>query len=364
VRQAYVDLATLRSSGNMLPNGDFHEGTDGWTLGDLPNGVEASVTAEKKPGGGFRALVNIKRNDSRSNLWLHTTLVAPPSVAGAPYYAAFRADDALGGHAGYVSYFQGDETTYTRQLGSRTAAKTLPQGGALTPGIFIAETKTGDAFYIENITFAPLARDRAVWWNAPAAPPRVAIVSPAAGATLPPSEVQVVAQAYAPAGIAGVRFLLDGAALGAEVTRPPYAVTWDARSAPGSHVLVAVARDGAGQERRSEPVRVLVGVPSDSGPGIKGRTRLVALRGAEGSPGGTARALLLNFAGGRSQVLDFDSTVAEADVVDLKGRVLGRREAASGAISLELGPCPSGPLLISGRTSDGKKFRELAVVVR
>jgi hypothetical protein len=60
-------------------------------------------------------------------------------------------------------------------------------------------------------------------------------------------------------GVAAVWFLLDGAALGAEVTTAPYAVAWDTTTvATGSHSLAAVARDAAGNTTTSGAVTVTV----------------------------------------------------------------------------------------------------------
>ena len=48
-------------------------------------------------------------------------------------------------------------------------------------------------------------------------------------------------------GVAGVLFLIDGAAIGAEDTAAPYSVAWTTTTvANGSHTLTAVARDAVG----------------------------------------------------------------------------------------------------------------------
>jgi hypothetical protein len=60
-------------------------------------------------------------------------------------------------------------------------------------------------------------------------------------------------------GVAGVQFKLDGANLGAEVTTPPYAVTWNTTTTTdGAHVLTAVARDPAGNTATSARTTVTV----------------------------------------------------------------------------------------------------------
>ena len=46
-----------------------------------------------------------------------------------------------------------------------------------------------------------------------------------------------------------MQFKLDGVNLGTERTEAPYALDWDSTTATnGTHVLVAVARDAAGNE--------------------------------------------------------------------------------------------------------------------
>ena len=64
--------------------------------------------------------------------------------------------------------------------------------------------------------------------------------------------------------MAGVQFLLDGAALGGEVTTAPYSVRWNTNSGGKGgvilepHTLSARARDAAGNVTTSAAVRVLV----------------------------------------------------------------------------------------------------------
>src|SRR5207245_2685265 len=56
--------------------------------------------------------------------------------------------------------------------------------------------------------------------------PTVSITSPAGGATVS-GTITVTANASDNVGVAGVQFLLDGAALGAEDTAAPFAVSWN-----------------------------------------------------------------------------------------------------------------------------------------
>jgi len=75
--------------------------------------------------------------------------------------------------------------------------------------------------------------------------------------------VTVSASAIDNVGVAGVQFKLDGTNLGAEVTAPPYAVTWNTTTtAAGAHTLTAAARDAAGNIGTSAGVTVTVAVGS------------------------------------------------------------------------------------------------------
>ncbi len=88
--------------------------------------------------------------------------------------------------------------------------------------------------------------------------PTVAVTAPAAGTTVT-STVVVSGSATDNVGVAGVQFKLDGANLGAEVTTPPYAVTWNTTTtADGGHVLTAVARDAAGNRATAPGITVTV----------------------------------------------------------------------------------------------------------
>lgn len=61
--------------------------------------------------------------------------------------------------------------------------------------------------------------------------------------------ISISATASDDTGVVGVQFRVDGQALGAEDTAPPYAVTWNtAYATSGTHSLTAVARDAAGNQ--------------------------------------------------------------------------------------------------------------------
>lgn len=89
-------------------------------------------------------------------------------------------------------------------------------------------------------------------------PPQVSVTAPNEGAAVG-GTVTVTASASDAAGVAGVRFLLDGVNLGGEIFSPPYSLLWDTKKAAnGNHALSAVARDIGGNMSTSLPVTVTV----------------------------------------------------------------------------------------------------------
>ena len=102
-------------------------------------------------------------------------------------------------------------------------------------------------------------------------PPSVAITAPENAATLT-GTVIVTADASDNSGVvAGVQFLLDGVALGPEVSTTPFATSWNTATASnGSHSLTARARDGAGNQAVSSTVTVTVSNNTSNDPAVVG----------------------------------------------------------------------------------------------
>lgn len=94
------------------------------------------------------------------------------------------------------------------------------------------------------------------------APPSVSMTSPASGATVS-GAVAVAATATDNVGVVGVRFLVDGVALGTDDTTAPYSTSWDSTTAAnGTHTVTATAYDAAGNSASaSATVTVANGTP-------------------------------------------------------------------------------------------------------
>jgi hypothetical protein len=111
------------------------------------------------------------------------------------------------------------------------------------------------------------AADVTVTVNNDLTAPTVSVGAPADGAAVSGSAVTVTASASDNVGVVGVQFLLDGAALGAEVTAAPYTMAWNTLPVSnGAHTLSARARDAAGNTTTSATVSVTVSNVVSSSP--------------------------------------------------------------------------------------------------
>lgn len=90
--------------------------------------------------------------------------------------------------------------------------------------------------------------------------PSITLTAPLDGATASTSDVALTASASDLVGVAGVQFKLDGTtSIGSEDTSAPYGVSWDATAeTSGSHSIVAVSRDAAGNYATSTAATVTV----------------------------------------------------------------------------------------------------------
>lgn len=98
--------------------------------------------------------------------------------------------------------------------------------------------------------------------------PTVSLTAPAANAVVSGTAVSLSANASDNVGVAGVQFLLDGSALGAEDTTSPYGITWNTTTgsvANGPHTLAARARDAAGNTTTTTPINIIVDNQAPSG---------------------------------------------------------------------------------------------------
>jgi len=131
---------------------------------------------------------------------------------------------------------------------------------------------TGTYYYVVTAEDAggnvgPKSNEATTSVAADATPPAVSVTQPTAGAVVS-AVTTVTASASDDIGVAGVQFLLDGAALGAEDTAAPYAVDWNTgQNANGPHTLSAQARDARGNTTAA--ANVVVTVSNNGIPGLQ-----------------------------------------------------------------------------------------------
>jgi glucose/arabinose dehydrogenase len=164
--------------------------------------------------------------------------------------------------------FSGDAVLYLVDAAGHAGASVAPSTSfsvtGLAPGIYSYRVRAADAAgnlgAYSNIATANLQTlDTTL--------PSVALSAPANNAIVAGTAVTVSANASDNVGVAGVQFLLDGAALGVEDTAAPYSMTWNTTTATNaSHVLTARARDIAGNVATAAAMNVTVANPASSGP--------------------------------------------------------------------------------------------------
>jgi hypothetical protein len=147
------------------------------------------------------------------------------------------------------------------------------------------DTRTGDTYWSQYRTAPTNAPAQNVTLNdtsptadmfnlvavealaAPAAsPPAISIANPETSETLW-GTVPVAANLTSGSAVSSVQFDLDGAPLGAPVTKWPYAIRWPtSRVTNGAHILTATVRDLLGRVSASTPVAVRIENPANPGP--------------------------------------------------------------------------------------------------
>ncbi len=134
---------------------------------------------------------------------------------------------------------------------------TVSGGGSISgAGLFTAAAEAGGPFTVTAQSGA-LSGTAPVTVTAAVVPdlifPRVALDAPNASAKLT-GKVQLTATASDNVGVVEVSFWVDAALVGTSAAAP-WAVTWDSKLiADGEHVVVAIARDAAGNATRSAAV--------------------------------------------------------------------------------------------------------------
>jgi hypothetical protein len=123
--------------------------------------------------------------------------------------------------------------------------------GALSAGTHTISARARDAAG-NTTTSAAVSFSRAAVGDTTL--PSVSISAPTAGQTVS-GTITIIALASDNIGVAGVQFLIDGQAYGAEDTAAPFSASLNTTTRTnGSHTIAAIARDAAGNRRTSSVV--------------------------------------------------------------------------------------------------------------
>jgi len=148
----------------------------------------------------------------------------------------------------------------TTSYGSSSSNATLLTSHAIT----LANLNASTAYHYRVLSYdsaglSSTSSDSTFTTQAPdTVPPTVSVTSPSAGA-LVAGTTALTATASDNGAVAGVQFLVDGQAAGAEVTSAPYSYNWNSTLATnGTHAIQARARDAAGNTNFSTAVSVQV----------------------------------------------------------------------------------------------------------
>lgn len=224
-----------------------------WMTASVPNGSHVlTALARDAAGNESSSVVTVTvANDSAAPTVALTNPPAGATLSGTVTVTAAASDDL-------------------EVFGVRFTVDGVPLGGEDTVAPYeVTWTTTGAANGPHVV--AAVARDAAGHETSASAavtvandttPPTITLTNPADGATLG-GETMLLASASDDVGVVGVRFKIDGALVGID-TVAPYELLWNTLDATnGTHVVTAVALDGASHETTtSTEVTVLNGTPA------------------------------------------------------------------------------------------------------
>lgn len=232
-----------------------------------------------KPKDRYRYFASMEHSDSTLRPYLSITYTPPSGDTTPPVISGVSASSSTSSTAAVAwTTNEASDTQVDYGLTTSYSQKTVTQASLVTAHVAVlkglqpattyhvrarSRDKAGNLATSGDMSF--ITRTAAV---GDVTPPTVSVTTPGLAATVS-GTVTVSATAADAVGVAGVQFLVDGAAAGAEDTSAPYAFTWNTtKIANGLHELTASARDAAGNRATSEAVTVTVSNSAASTPEI------------------------------------------------------------------------------------------------
>lgn len=212
-----------------------------WNSGSVANGAHVLGAIARDAAGNQRsASVTITvANDTTAPVVAVTSPAGGAIVAGIITFAASAADEV--GVVGLQLMVDGVNLGAERQAPPYDVRW---NSGSAANGVHVLAAVGRDA--AGNQRSASVTITVANDFTAP----DIAITSPAANVTSVAGTITLASTASDGVGVAGVQFTIDGINFGAELSAPPYEIAWNSSSvANGAHVVGAVARDAAGNQR-------------------------------------------------------------------------------------------------------------------
>ncbi len=249
-------------------DGDGNGVPDCWTVGGSgANTWKAAMTADDNSGNAAEqiSITDFTSGDRRLATSQDLGTCAPPASVGDTYTASAYLKGQ--GTMRWVAYYRGSQGgwTYWTQSAPLSPGSTYAQTSWTTPAVPGGATALSVGISLRSVgTFS--ADDFHLADNGPAdqLPPAVSLTAPAPGAMVGGPAVYIAADATDNAGVAAVKFVLDGVVLGSKTVPitaggSTFQWKWDSTAAgPGAHTLTAIAVDAAGNQTVSAPVSVVI----------------------------------------------------------------------------------------------------------
>lgn len=168
-------------------------------------------------------------------------------TGGSSYHIRMVVNLSAHTYSTYVTAPGGSELTLASNYAFRNSQSTV--SSLNNYGIYVSPADYSGKGTLKVCNFAIAGGD--------SMPPAISMTAPVNGSTVS-GAITLSATASDNVGVAGVQFLLDGVAIGAEDTTSPYSISYNTSSLSASHTFAARARDAAGFSTTSVGVSVTV----------------------------------------------------------------------------------------------------------